>query len=656
MGGTGDVMIVVFTGRRPSGPKGPFPETAVPWLKERLERLFAGLRPRLAVGSAAAGTDLLAAAAALRAGANIDLLLTEDADAFVAASVADKGSGWAGAFHDLAESPGVRLRSLAGASADDDGFRAVNRALLDHARANLQAVDTPGHEPEELVLVAVTAGRREGEDHTESLADSAERLGHLVLRLDPSARKENAPTAFVAMPYGRKRDATRELRLFEANETWNRVLVPVLLDSGYRPIRTDLESGLETIDARMLHSINTADLFVADLATLNPNVLWELGVRHAWRPSGTLLMAPRWVTPPFDLGHATVKRYERGMRRISDRQAVAGIRMLRPALRASKRGTDSPVWAVFPLLEPVRLPSDHDAALINRLTHHTEEISLAADLHDAERLAGITAQVQEEELPDSSRRALLEQIGLALVTLGCLEKGRILLAPLAEADISFARVRMQQRYAFTLIHRPGTPAERLAYLKDAEDRLQRLDALHPDSSETWGLLGSAAKRAFELALGLGEKSALYHLDRAVDAYRSGMAADPGDHYPGVNALALLRVRGQHFGGGAGDVAEAESVLPVVRFAVERRQIGPRDTWEHASLAELALHWYLLTGATEGPPAEALRHYTFAVHSADGAAISSMRRQLELLLAAGDPPAVLEPLLSIMSAPRERGSS
>ncbi|MEU6350523.1 hypothetical protein ABZ896_14490 [Streptomyces sp. NPDC047072] len=129
-------MIVLFTGRRPSGPGGPFPDAAVPWLGGRLELLLAGLRQRLVVSSAA-----------LRAGARADLLLTENPDAFVTASVADKG------------------------------------------------------------VVAVTGGHREGEDHTESLAEAAERRGHLVLCLDPAA------------------------------DTWHRILVPALLAAGHRPIR-----------------------------------------------------------------------------------------------------------------------------------------------------------------------------------------------------------------------------------------------------------------------------------------------------------------------------------------------------------------------------------------------------------------------------------
>lgn len=643
-------MIVVFAGRRPSGPDGSFPETAEPWLEERLKLLFAGLRPRLVVGSAAAGTDLLAVAAALRAGAEVDLLLTEDADAFVAASVADKGTRWVDAFEDLTSDSRVRTHPVAGVAADDDGFRAVNRALLRHARAQARPVGGLKSEPEEIVVVAVTGGRREGEDHTESLADSAERLDHLVLRLDPAAGMEKAPTAFVAMPYGKKVDTTRGMKQFESDETWHRVLVPALLDSGFRPIRTDLESGLETIDARMLHSINTADLFVADLATLNPNVLWELGVRHAWRPSATLIMAPHWVAPPFDLGRNPIKYYKRGMRKVSDQEAVAAIRMLRPTLKESKRGTDSPVWAVFPRLEPVRLPADYDPALIARLQRRREEIALAAALRDAGQLLAVADEVRKEALPDSSRRIFLEQIGLALVTLNHREEGRSVLAPLAEADGGFARVRLQQQYALTLIHRPGEAEERLRYLREAEFRLQQLEERHPDSSETWGLLGSAAKRAVELTLKLRKGSVSLDLDRAIGAYRRGTTADPGDYYPGINAVALLRLRGQRFGGGQGDVAEAESLLPVVRFAVERRQIGPLDTWEHATLAELALHRYLLDGGTTEPPDEAERHYAVAARSAEDSELFSMRSQLELFLAAGDPAAVIEPLLALVGEP------
>lgn len=179
-------MIVVFTGRRPSGADGVFPDAAVPWIEERLERLFAGLRPRLAVGSAAAGADLLTAGVALRSGSRVELVVTEDPEEFVAASVADKGPQWERRYRTLTAKTGADLLPVAGAKADDEGFRAVNRAILDHARDRLGDAGQDAGDPEELVVVAVTHGRRAGEDHTEALVESAAALGHLVLRLDPT--------------------------------------------------------------------------------------------------------------------------------------------------------------------------------------------------------------------------------------------------------------------------------------------------------------------------------------------------------------------------------------------------------------------------------------------------------------------------------------
>ncbi|WP_347404573.1 tetratricopeptide repeat-containing protein [Streptomyces sp. MST-110588] len=428
-------------------------------------------------------------------------------------------------------------------------------------------------------------------------------MGFLVLRLDPTARREETPAAFVAMPYGTRADATRGLNRLEADETWRRVLVPALYDSGYRPIRSDIESHLDTIDINMLSDINRSDLFVADLATLNPNVFWELGVRHAWVPSGTLLLAPRWVTAPFDINHARVHPYDRGMKTVSDRQAVAAIRTVRAALNGSCGETSSPVWAVFPHLEPVRLPARPDPGLSRALTRRTEQISLAVDLRDEHRLTALARELCAQDLPLDSRHALLEMTGLALVSLGRYEAGRAVLEQPAAADTAFSRIRLQQQYALTLIHSEApTSAQRLADLREAELRLLRLDQRHPQSSETQALLGSAAKQTWLLSLQLGERQHEAHLARAIDAYSNGTAVDPGDYYPGINAVSLLRLRAQYFGGGTEDLDAARDLLPVVRFAVRRRP-GPRNVWEHATLGEIALNEHLLrrrpNGASHG---------------------------------------------------------
>ena len=107
--------------------------------------------------------------------------------------------------------------------------------------------------------------------------------------------------AFVAMPFGEKPYPDRNWRLFEADLSYQRVMLPALIDGGYRPIRADTDALLEIIDHTMLREINGAEVMLVDLAMLNANVMWELGLRHAWRRSGTVLLAPEWVKHPFDV-------------------------------------------------------------------------------------------------------------------------------------------------------------------------------------------------------------------------------------------------------------------------------------------------------------------------------------------------------------------
>src|SRR5437588_2930738 len=94
----GSTMTVAYAGRRPSATGGEFPPTAQGWVTERLQRLFAGLRPRLAVGSGAAGSDLLAARAALRAQVPVRMYIAGTVEDFVRSSVADEGAEWISRF------------------------------------------------------------------------------------------------------------------------------------------------------------------------------------------------------------------------------------------------------------------------------------------------------------------------------------------------------------------------------------------------------------------------------------------------------------------------------------------------------------------------------------------------------------------------------
>lgn len=630
-------MVLAYAGRLPGA--ADFPADNVAYVREQVERLLKNLRPRVVVGSGAAGADLLTAEAALKSGAEVKLVLAGSVAEFRDSSVAGRGADWERLFDTLSIDGRVEVVEVARHEDDADSYRATTGAIRSAAVAVCE-----GDEP---VVGLSVSERRAGEDHTADLADALELHGGLVLRIDPARRREATPRAFVAMPFGRRHDAEHGWTDYDADLTYERIILPALIDAGYRPIRADAEAVLEMIDLTMLRAIHAADVLVADLATLNANVMWEVGVRHAWRRAGTILLRPVEVRPPFDVSHARVHAYRRDEMEVSDADAVAGIELLRGLLDAvAERRVDSPVFLTLPgLVEPRLEPDAAGEAPEGR--RYMEDVSLAADLWDTDGLRRLARAVSEEAaLGEAARGQLLEQIGLALVAAGCHTAAAAVLAPLAERDVALEHVRLQQQYAHALI-RSDEAAGREGRIADAERRLRALASRHPPSGETYGLLGSAAKARVEQALATGCDPGV-QLDVAIDAYLEGFRLDPSDYYPGVVALALLRLRGQRIAPNAEDVEAARELLPIVRFAATRLgEPSDQDVWRLATVAELALHDYLLhDDGHDDALVQATARYARVAAVGRPEHWASVARQLRLLRNAGDPEDVIGALLAL----------
>jgi len=112
-------------------------------------------------------------------------------------------------------------------------------------------------------------------------------------------------TCFVLIGYGVKTDYStgRQLNL---DNTYNSIIKPVLDELGVQCFRAKdlIHSGV--IDQTMYEWIYKSDLVIADLSTLNPNVLYELGVRHALRPYSTIVISENDLKYPFDLNHTNI--------------------------------------------------------------------------------------------------------------------------------------------------------------------------------------------------------------------------------------------------------------------------------------------------------------------------------------------------------------
>src|SRR5262245_50586384 len=102
---------------------------------------------------------------------------------------------------------------------------------------------------------------------------------------------EKKLTCFVIIGFGTKPSyATGTVRQLDLDETYTLLIKPVFdaLDiECYRCIDKNLNGNIDKV---MLSEILNADVAVADLSTLNANVMWELGVRHTLKPRDTIMI------------------------------------------------------------------------------------------------------------------------------------------------------------------------------------------------------------------------------------------------------------------------------------------------------------------------------------------------------------------------------
>src|SRR5947209_15678557 len=92
-------------------------------------------------------------------------------------------------------------------------------------------------------------------------------------------RRYQKGNCFVFMPYGVKELPNGQK--FDWDEHWSQVLVVAIQQAGMTPVRADDMAGPGTILERLWQGIQEAEVIVADLTGLNPNVLYEFGLAHA---------------------------------------------------------------------------------------------------------------------------------------------------------------------------------------------------------------------------------------------------------------------------------------------------------------------------------------------------------------------------------------
>ncbi|MGD1888569.1 MAG: hypothetical protein ACFB01_15895 [Cohaesibacteraceae bacterium] len=103
-------------------------------------------------------------------------------------------------------------------------------------------------------------------------------------------------SAFYIAPIGPDRSEARQ----RSDIVLKHIVRPVLSDAGYRVVRADELNEPGNITNQVLKRLFSDELFIADLTDRNPNVFYELAVRHSARkPVITIVQSGQPI--PFDI-------------------------------------------------------------------------------------------------------------------------------------------------------------------------------------------------------------------------------------------------------------------------------------------------------------------------------------------------------------------
>ena len=387
---------------------------------------------------------------------------------------------------------------------------------------------------------------------------------------------------------------------------WTRALAPLIEDLGYAPVRADADSGSLIIKA-MIERLAYADIVMADVSIPNANVYYEIGVRHASRRQGCVLIAADWARPVFDIAQMRRLSYPLPEGEITDQAADAVRKKLKLEIPAM-------IYKPSPVVETVpdavgeldeKLKSLDEAKKTvydpQRVIEFREDMQELSDLSGKIRRIRILPAAFEKERKKTEALKLRDQVEGQKTVLDAvrLEIMRLLrdcvgwketlayIDKMPESLRQFPEVREQKLLAMS----------KTEDLFEAIGHLEELIISFGPSSERFGLIGGSYKKLYRSAKKEGDKDkAAYYLDRAIEAYQNGMMADLNDYYPTCNLPQLLKARAK-IQPNDDDLALAKLTAELTLMQCKRaKERGSPDEWLRATLLGAAFDSENVSGA------------------------------------------------------------
>lgn len=386
------------------------------------------------------------------------------------------------------------------------------------------------------------------------------------------------------MPFGTKETNAKPPAPAKVNfnSLWEKALYPALEKLGYQPVRADQELGALIIQ-EMLERLYFSDLVLADLSIPNGNVYYEIGIRHAARDTGCVLISADWSKALFDLDQMRQLRFPLPEEEVNEATAAAIQEKLAAGIPNMRDGMGPLHLTVQGYPDPKAVNSTR----ANSIKGFLEQLSaFQAEVHAARRAPSVEQKDRALAVRDKyccDNAPLVQAIALELLFLlrdyaGWAET-LTFIDTLPSALRSLPLVREQRALA------QSKTGDHLGAIGTLEELIRTSGA----TSEREGMLGGRYKVLYDKASEVDKRK---YLDRSIEHYERGMKLDLNDFYPSCNLPALYRIRNDE-----GDDDLALTAGTVSRVACERTlERNPNDPWVRQTLLGTAFQAGDVAGA------------------------------------------------------------
>ncbi|GEM_PF-470569 len=419
---------------------------------------------------------------------------------------------------------------------------------------------------------------------------------------------------FVIRGFGEKKNSQGTLIDFDRVD--QELIKPAMEKCGLFGGTTAVVQGSGAIHQDMFQLILAAAIVICDITVHNPNVFYELGVRHTMRKKFTVLIkgSPTDDRAPFDIAGMRYMEYSWADPGKDLQKLIAVIN----STRAMDRETDSPIFLMMPMLQQA------DQSSISAVPpSFTEEVQMARANNDKGRLRLLAEDVGGESFERAGLRLVgREQWTLKDYKVAARTWKKVLVGEENDIEANHALANVHER--LYKVH--GDPTD-LDLSNQAIKRLLGRPDLSPSQrAESLALKGRNLKSLWRCGfLDLDSQEA--RRERAIhtlaldsyNSYREAYRADLNHFFPGLAALQMghilmslsIHARFKNlFGGNERKTArflenleeELSALTHVVRAAIERGRDmlkGDDLIWARISAADLLFLDQLNTGPEAG---------------------------------------------------------